>query len=131
MTCDGLRLKTILPWLAFTRPTHFANVTPGILRRALAWLEGDLSFYPGGIILRLHAQTVYVVYPTEVVFERPARRVAAVPYVSIRTLLRSEFQMKSGKFIGLHASCTVAMRAYFVEAERTSAMLAKCAAKPK
>ena len=38
--------------------------------------------------------------------------------------------MNSGKFIGLHASCIIAMRAYFVEAERTSAMLARCTAEP-
>ena len=64
-----------------------------------------------------------------------------MPYVSIRILIaddnsiirrlsRSVFQMNSGKFIGLHASCIIAMRAYFVEAERTSAVLARCTAEP-
>jgi len=48
----------------------------------------------------------------------------------IRRLLRSGFQMNSGEFIGLHVNCVISMRAYFVEAERTSAMLAQCTAEP-
>ena len=38
--------------------------------------------------------------------------------------------MDHAEFIELHADCVKAMRAYFVEAERTSAMLAKCTAEP-
>ena len=62
-------------------------------------------------------------------------------YVSIRILipdklsfilrlLRSEFQINNGDFIRLHADCIAAMRVYFVEAERPSAMLAQCTAEP-
>lgn len=38
--------------------------------------------------------------------------------------------MSNTKFIGLHVNCITTMRAYFVEAERTSAMLAQCTAEP-
>lgn len=38
--------------------------------------------------------------------------------------------MNSEEFIGLHANCIIAMRANFGEAERTTAMLAKCTAEP-
>ena len=139
MTCGGLRLKTILSWLVFTRTTHSANVTSRMLRRALAWLEGDLCFYTGNVIIasinRL-CRIRYVAY-----FEWYGRRGACVAYVSIRILipdelnfilrlLRSGFQINSGEFIRLHADCIAAMRAYFVEAERPSAMLAQCTAEP-
>ncbi len=39
-------------------------------------------------------------------------------------------QMDNSEFIELHANCVMAMRAYFVEAETTSAMLAKCTVAP-
>lgn len=39
-------------------------------------------------------------------------------------------RMNNAEFIELHADCVIAMRAYFVEAERTTALLAKCTAEP-
>jgi hypothetical protein len=139
MTCGGLRLKTNLPWLVFTRPTHSANVTSRMLRRALAWLEGDLRFYTGNVIIARTNRLCRVRYIAQ--FERHGRRGACVAYVLIRILipdehsfirrlLRSGFQINSGEFIGLHANCIAAIRAYFVEAERTSAMLAQSTAEP-
>jgi hypothetical protein len=38
--------------------------------------------------------------------------------------------MDQTEFTGLHADCIIAMRAYFVEAERTTALLAKRTAEP-
>lgn len=38
--------------------------------------------------------------------------------------------MSHTEFMELHASCVTAMRAYFVEVERTATMLAKCTAEP-
>ena len=38
--------------------------------------------------------------------------------------------MNNAEFIELHAECVIAMRGYFVEAETTTAMLAKCTAEP-
>jgi hypothetical protein len=38
--------------------------------------------------------------------------------------------MNSEEFNQLHADCVITMRAYFVEAEKTTALLAKCTAKP-
>ena len=38
--------------------------------------------------------------------------------------------MNHSEFSELHANCVAAMRAYFVEAEKTSSMLAKCTAEP-
>jgi hypothetical protein len=110
-----------------------------MLRRALAWLEGDLRFYTGNVIIASINQLCRIRYIAY--FERHGRRGACVAYVSIRILipdelsfilrlLRSGFQINSGEFIGLHANCIAAMRAYFVEAERTSAMLAQCTAEP-
>jgi hypothetical protein len=48
----------------------------------------------------------------------------------IRRLLRRNVQMNNAAFISLHANCINAMRASFVEAERTCAMLAQCTAEP-
>lgn len=39
-------------------------------------------------------------------------------------------QMNNAEFIDLHAECVAAMRLYFVEAEITTTMLAKCTAEP-
>jgi hypothetical protein len=36
----------------------------------------------------------------------------------------------NSEFSELNANCVAAMRAYFVEAEKTSSMLAKCTAEP-
>ena len=38
--------------------------------------------------------------------------------------------MNNAEFIELHSNCVIAMRAYFVEAERTCALLAHCTAEP-
>jgi len=38
--------------------------------------------------------------------------------------------MNNAEFIELHAECVIAMRGYFIEAEITTAMLAKCTAQP-
>jgi hypothetical protein len=38
--------------------------------------------------------------------------------------------MNHAAFISLHANCINAMRAFFVEVERTTAMLAQCTAEP-
>lgn len=38
--------------------------------------------------------------------------------------------MNQTEFIDLHSSCDTAMRAYFVEAEKTAAMLSKCTPEP-
>lgn len=38
--------------------------------------------------------------------------------------------MTHKQFMDLHASCGTAMRSYFVEVEKSSAMLAECTAKP-
>lgn len=38
--------------------------------------------------------------------------------------------MNSAEFIELHIECVNAMRGYFIEAEITTAMLAKCTAEP-
>jgi hypothetical protein len=38
--------------------------------------------------------------------------------------------MTNEEFKQLHADCIIAMRAYFVEAERTTDLLAKCTAGP-
>ena len=38
--------------------------------------------------------------------------------------------MKHKEFLDLHANCVVVMRAYFVEAEKTTALLAECSAEP-
>jgi hypothetical protein len=110
-----------------------------MLRRALAWLEGDFRFYTGNIIIASKNRLCRVRYIAH--FERHGTRGACVAYVSIRILipnehsfilrlLRSGFQINSGEFIGLHANCIAAIRAYIVEAERTSAMLAQCTAEP-
>ena len=37
---------------------------------------------------------------------------------------------EKAEFDELHADCVVAMRGYFVEAEKTTALLAKCTAEP-
>jgi hypothetical protein len=34
------------------------------------------------------------------------------------------------EFLDLHAACVTSMRSYFVEAEKSSTMLAECTAKP-
>jgi len=139
MTCGGLRIKTILPWLVFSRPTHSANVTSRMLRRALAWLEGDFRFYTGNVIIASKNRLCSVRYIVH--FVRHGTRGACVAYVSIRILipdeqsvirrlLRRNVQMNNAAFISLHANCINAMRASFVEAERTTAMLAQCTAEP-
>jgi hypothetical protein len=38
--------------------------------------------------------------------------------------------MNNAEFNELHADCVIAMQAYFVEAEKTTALLAKCTAEP-
>jgi len=38
--------------------------------------------------------------------------------------------MTNEEFRQLHTDCVIAMRAYFVEAERTTDLLAKCTAEP-
>ena len=38
--------------------------------------------------------------------------------------------MNRSEYMELHGNCVTAMQAYFVEAEKTSAMLAKCTAEP-
>jgi len=38
--------------------------------------------------------------------------------------------MNSAEFIQLHANCVIAMRAYFVQADITTRMLAKCTPEP-
>ncbi len=38
--------------------------------------------------------------------------------------------MNNAEFNDLHANCVVAMRSYFVEAEKTIDLLAKCTAEP-
>jgi hypothetical protein len=38
--------------------------------------------------------------------------------------------MTNEEFRQLHASCVIALRAYFVEAEKTTDLLAKCTAEP-
>jgi hypothetical protein len=38
--------------------------------------------------------------------------------------------MKLAEFSEMHANCVTAMRAYFVEVEKTSTMLAACTAEP-
>jgi hypothetical protein len=38
--------------------------------------------------------------------------------------------MNNAEFTELHADCIIAMRDYFVEAERTTDLLAKCTAEP-
>ena len=38
--------------------------------------------------------------------------------------------MTHKQFMDLHAACVGSMRSYFVEVERSSAMLAECTAKP-
>ena len=38
--------------------------------------------------------------------------------------------MNHAEFVELHAQCITAMRAYFVEADVTTGMLAKCTAEP-
>ncbi len=38
--------------------------------------------------------------------------------------------MNNAEFTELHADCIIAMRGYFVEAEKTTALLAKCTAEP-
>lgn len=38
--------------------------------------------------------------------------------------------MNKAEFADLHAHCVITMRAYFVEAERTTKLLAKCTAEP-
>jgi hypothetical protein len=38
--------------------------------------------------------------------------------------------MNNAEFIELHANCIIAMRAYFVESEGTSALLGQCTAEP-
>jgi hypothetical protein len=38
--------------------------------------------------------------------------------------------MNYNEYLELHANCVAAMRAYFVEAEKSSLMLSKCTAEP-
>jgi len=38
--------------------------------------------------------------------------------------------MKREEFMEMHANCVTAMRTYFVQVEKTSAMLAECTAEP-
>ena len=38
--------------------------------------------------------------------------------------------MNHTEFLGLHAACVRSMRSYFVEVEKSSAMLAECTAEP-
>ena len=38
--------------------------------------------------------------------------------------------MNHTEFLDLHAACVTSMRSYFVEVEKSSAMLAECTAKP-
>jgi hypothetical protein len=38
--------------------------------------------------------------------------------------------VNSGTFFGLHTNLVIAMQAYFVQAEKTCAMLAQCTAEP-
>ena len=38
--------------------------------------------------------------------------------------------MNRSEFLEIHEQCVIAMRAYFVEAEKMSAMLADCTAEP-
>ena len=45
-------------------------------------------------------------------------------------LISKRGQMNNAEFIELHAECITAMRLYFVEAEITTTMLAKCTAEP-
>jgi hypothetical protein len=54
--------------------------------------------------------------------ERGARSAESIKH-------EDNFKMNS-EFSELHANCVAAMRAYFVEAEKTSSMLAKCTAEP-
>jgi hypothetical protein len=39
-------------------------------------------------------------------------------------------EMTPSEYLQMHANCATDMRAYFVQAEKTSAMLAECSAEP-